>query len=507
MDNSNSNSDTDKPIQPINSNDLNKASDYVLNVYDKLTYGDVYGSSVLIVIISTIVIILAVSFSMLIQNKQEVAENWANYRCKPLYMPFAGYIMPQQDKTPGQYTYENFQYCLQQEVVNVTAEATKPHVYLLNALNTTFVTAAAAANNLRNGMAQLRRNMDVFVRDLLSRVSNVTAPILKMLLSVKDIISKLQGVLTAGLFTFIGAFKAIQAFIGAFFSIVVTLVGVQIAIIAILFALPLTFPVALSMSIPVAAFAIFFAIVAGITAKVFNINPIKMPKLKMCFDKNTLFTMYDGGTRKITDVKAGDILADGTKITAKFKVDRLGSRMFSLGGIIVSESHLVKHGDKWIYVKEHCDAIEIHGYREPYIYCLNTSTKEIMLNGLQFLDWDDLHDKTLDKVLSKTNSRNLLDIHRKLDKGFLPNFDVELLNGNKNICDVKIGDRLKTGGTVYGLVEIDGSDLISDDNNNNNKLPDYIYKLPLYHLLSTNQTFSSNGKLINDYNDIIDSIA
>ena len=157
----------------------------------------------------------------------------------------------------------------------------------------------------------------------------------------------------------------------------------------------------------------------------------------------------------------------------------------------------MKHGDKWIYVKDHCDAIEIHGYNEPYIYCLNTSSKDIILNGLHFLDWDDLYDGRLDKVLSRTNSRKLLDIHRQFDKGFLPNFVVELLNENKNICDIKIGDRLKTGGTVYGLVEIDGSDLISDYNN---------YKLPLYHLLSTNQTFSSNGQLINDDNDIIDSI-
>ena len=200
--------------------------------------------------------------------------------------------------------------------------------------------------------------------------------------------------------------------------------------------------------------------------------------------------MNDGETKKIINVNAGDILADGTKVTSKFKLDTCNSRMFSLGGVIVSDTHIVKYSDKWICVCEHPEAIEIHGYKEPYIYCLNTSSKEIILNGLQFLDWDDLHDVSLEKVLNKIDSRNLFDIHRKLDNGFAHDFEVELLNGNKNICDVMIGDKLKTGGTVYGLVEIDGSD----------------YNLPLYHLLSTNQTFSSNGKVINDYNDIIDSI-
>lgn len=505
----NLNSSTTNSQTSINQNNaLNKASDYVLNVYDKLTYSDLYGSSVLIVIVSTIVIILAISFSMLVQNKQEVADNWPNNRCKPLYIPFAGYIVPEEGKTSGQTTYENFQYCLQQEVVNVTADATNSQVYLLGALNTAFVDVADAANNLRYGMSELRNNIRVFVEDLLHRIMNVTAPILKIFLATKDVISKLQGVLTAGLFVFDGTFKTIQAYIGAFFQLVIGSLIIQIAIIVALYALPFTIPVALSLGIPVAAFIVFFSIIAAVSAKMFNIKSVQIPKIKWgghkCFDKNTLFTMNDGETKKIIDVKAGDILADGTKVTSKFKLDTYGSRMFSLGGVIVSDSHIVKYNDKWICVSEHCEAIEIHGYKEPFIYCLNTSSKEIILNGMQFLDWDDLYEVSLEQVLNKINSSNLFDIHRKLDRGFAHDFVVELHNGNKNICDVKIGDKLKTGGTVYGLVEIDGSDLSLEKPET---LHDYkLYDYKLYHLLSTNKKFSSNGKIINDYNHIIDTI-
>ena len=488
-------------------NSLNKASDYVLNIYDKVTYSDLYGSSVLIVIIATIVIILAITFSMLIQNKEEVADDWPNYRCKPLYIPFAGYIVPEEGKTAGQTTYENFQYCLQQEAVNLTADATNSQVYLLSALNTTFAATAEAANNLRHGMTELRNNTRVFVEDLFHRIMNILDPILKIFLAIKDVIAKLQGILAAAMFVFDGAFKTIQAYIGAFFQMVVISLVIQIAIIIALYALPFTIPVAISLGIPVAAFAVLFSIIAATTAKMFNIKSVNIPRIKWgghkCFDKNTLFTMNDGETKKIIDVKAGDILADGTKVTAKFKLDTYGSRMFSLGGVIVSDSHIVKYSDKWICVSEHCEAIEIHGYNEPYIYCLNTSSKEIILNGLQLLDWDDLHDVSLEKVLNKIDSRNLFDIHRKLDKGFAYDFEVELLNENKKICDVKNGDKLKTGGTVYGVVEIDGTDLSFGDKLYDDKLYD---DNKLYHLLSTNKKFSSNGKVINDYNDIIDAI-
>lgn len=50
------------------------------------------------------------------------------------------------------------------------------------------------------------------------------------------------------------------------------------------------------------------------------------------------------------------------------------------------------------FVKDHPEAIEIHGYKEPFIYCLNTSSKEIILNGLEFLDWDELHDEFVECI-------------------------------------------------------------------------------------------------------------
>jgi hypothetical protein len=79
---------------------------------------------------------------------------------------------------------------------------------------------------------------------------------------------------------------------------------------------------------------------------------------------------------------------------------------------------------------------------------------------------------------------------------------IELNNTNKYITNVKIGDILKNGGVVYGLVEIDGTDLNKSLGLGNH----YFNSEKLYHLLTTTQKFISNGKIINDYNHIIDSI-
>jgi hypothetical protein len=473
---------------------------------------DIYGSSIFIVVFATIIVLLAISFSLLIQNKQEIADDWENQRCKPKYMPFAGYIIEQEGKTPSQYTYENVQYCIQRNVSNMTSELTKPHVYLLNTINAAFSATGDALNNLRGGMSTLRTNISTFVLSVLMRIANLLAPFLKIFIASKDILNKIQGALVAGMYTFLGTYYTIQSFIGAFFEIMLAMLLIFVGILAILWAIPLSWPMALSLSIPVATFASFFAIVVAVLSKMFHIPLIKT-KVKVptsCFDKNTIFSMYNDTVKKISEIDVGDILADGTKITAKMKIGLFNKKMFSLGGVIVSESHQVKYKGKWIFVKDHPEAIEIHGYKEPFIYCLNTSSKEIILNGLEFLDWDELHDESLLSVLklcvykmpiiNTNNNINSINIHRQLDTGFQPDFVIELSNTNKYIKDVKVGDILKNGGMVYGLVEIDGSDLYKHLGNNTG------YKGKLYHLLSTNQHFSSNSQIINDYNHIIDSI-
>lgn len=467
----------------------------------KLSYGNLYTSSVLIVTISTIVVIAAIIFSLIMQNKSEIAADWPNQRCNPKYMPFAGFIVTPEGKTSSEYTYENFNYCIQQNTSDMMSVLTHPQVYLLSAVNSAYSAVGDAINNLRGAMSSLRQNIATFVSEILERIMNLLAPLLKILIAVIDSFHKFEGILTSGLYTLLGAYYAIQSFIGAFFEIMIVLLVFFILLIGLLWISPITWTLALSLSIPLAGFTALFAIIVAVLSKLFHLNPVKIPKSKHCFDKNTEFTMYNGETKKIYNIKPGDILSDNTRITATMKLGLNNNRMFSLQGVIVSESHSVKYNGQWIYVKDHPWAIEIHGYREPYIYCINTSTKYIFINGLEFLDWDELYDTNLQQVINhidknQKQSYNYIDIHRHLDEGFSPDFVVELLGVNKYIKDVKIGDILKTGGKVCGLVEIDGSDLHEALGNSEK----------IYHLVTTTHYFTSNGQIFNDYNYIIDSI-
>ena len=217
-------------VNMINEN-INKASSYINSIYDNQSYTDLYGSSILIVIVSTIVVLIAISFSLMLQNKTEIAADWINQRCNPKYIPFAGYIVTPEGKTPAQYTSENFQYCLQNKMVNMTSNMTQPQVFLLNTLNEAFTAIGTAINNLRGALSVMRDNITHFVKEVLGRIMNIIAPLLKILIAMMDSLHKAEGIMAASLYTALGAYYAVKSFVGAFFEIMIGILGILIGII------------------------------------------------------------------------------------------------------------------------------------------------------------------------------------------------------------------------------------------------------------------------------------
>jgi hypothetical protein len=288
-----------------------------------------------------------------------------------------------------------------------------------------------------------------------------------------------------------------------------------------------------------------------------SIPVLKTPSLK-CFDKNTELRMNDGTYKKITELEVGEQLSDNILITSKIVIERKGSIMYSLNDVIVSDSHIVKHNDNWIRVDEHPNAFKVDNYNEPYLYCINTENKIIEINNTVFTDWDEIYDDELDKIknvkiknvkfnFNKTLNYSMddlivnnLDIHRYLDGGFQYHTEIKLKNGFvKKIKHVSIGDVLMSGEKVYGIVEIDGQNIVEQaiyclgknkyidgggninvcDNSTNfnstleldscyNKLKKIknVHEMDnkLYHLLTDKKIFSINGIRFYDYNSCID---
>ena len=461
--------------------DFEKTTNFINGIYDNLTYYDLYGTSVFLFFIITIIIILAFLFSRIMLSKEEIASDWKNQRCKPENIPFAGYISKPSDKTAFEYTNENFQYCIQNILLNVTEKSLEPFNFMINALTSIFSKIGEAIQKIRELLASIRNNIKKIVKDIMNRILNILIPLQTMLISLADIFNKTQGILVAGLYTALGSYYTLQAFMGAILELIIKMLVALVILIVGLWLIPFSQPLAATMSAVFLSISIPLVIIVIFMKKVLHVGSSKIPKLR-CFDENTIFKLNTGEKIKIKNLKLGDKLYDNSTIISLIKVTSEDLKIYNLNGIIVSESHVVKYNNKWIMVKDHPNSIQLEKYDYPYLYCINTDRKVFELNKILYTDWDEVYDETLIKY-------NKLKIKQT---GFESSSKVKMMDGiEKNISDVLIGDILFEKNIVYGIVEL--QDLEKKDNK-------------LFNLLISEKYFILNNSFTYDYNYIVSNI-
>ena len=395
-------------------------------------------------------------------NVQPIKSDWINQRCKPYVIPFAGIINKPDNLTISEFTNQNFQYCTQSILSSVTGTMLEPITFVVNVINGILNDIKEAINSIRAMFDKIRTFFETIVKEVMGRIMNMMIPLQEIIIGFKDLMGKIQGTMTAGLFTIIGAFYTLQALMGAIAEFIITILITLSVSIMIFWLTPFTWGAASAMTAVFLAIAIPMTIILAFMMDYLKVKPgLSIPKIK-CFDKNTVVILQNGSKKKIIDVEIGDMLIDNNEVTGKIKVETKGSNMFYLNSIIVSDTHIVNYNHKWIPVCKHPLARKLPVYDEPFLYCLNTSNKTISINGYLFTDWDEIYD---DDILSiKKNTYNsvkeISDIHKYLDSGFVDKTLILLKNGSaKEIRNIEIGDILYNGEIVYGVVLINGINL------------------------------------------------
>jgi len=425
--------------------------DDIIKSYNNLTYLDLYGTSIVAIFILSIILFAIFAYFTVLSSKEQIAKEWSVQRCKPQNMPFAGLINKPDDKTAFEYTNENFQYCVQDILKQVTMRAFKPFEYMISTLTSTAVQMTDSMQQSRGLMGNIRNQVSIFADEVMQRVLNVIIPLQKMFIALMDIFNKIQGVMTDTLYTILGSYYTLQALMGSIVELIIKLLIALVIIIVGLWVTPFTWPVAASMSSVFVGISVPLAVIMYFMSDVLHIKTSSIPKLR-CFDENTPFIMKDGSIKRISELKVDDILQDGDIVTATIQVLAEDLEMFSLNDIIVSESHIVNHKtstnkDNWIPVKKHPLSIKINHYDKPYLYCINTKSKTINLNGLIFTDWDEIYGSILTQVQN---------YNKPLYKEYNNNIYV-LMDDNtkKQLKDVCLKDILKEKNIVYGIVQLD----------------------------------------------------
>ena len=392
---------------------ISKSESVINKLYDKLTYFDVYGGSVFVSIVLIVIPLVVCSYFFIMKNAQPIKNDWAAQRCHPYVIPFAGMINKPDDKTSFEFTEENLSFCVQNILTSMTGYLVEPITYVTSALTTFFDDLTQLFQKLRMVMSNVRSAISDIAKEILGRIANIMIPLQNILIKFKDSMAKLKGILVTSLYTSMGAFLAFKSLLGSVVQITTLILVMFAGVVIAMWILGFFFPPMLAIA---SGGSILFAVIAAILLPLIsfmkdhldlNIDSSipSLPGRPSCFDKDTLLKMRDSSFKKISDIEVGDILFNDDKVTAKMKLNSTNIDMFELNGgtIVVSGCHRVKHDGQWIYVNEYPEKNRITHYSEPFIYCLNTESKRIWVDTLEFCDWDEVFEKESEELLNHIN--------------------------------------------------------------------------------------------------------
>lgn len=476
----------------------------IKQLYMKKTYLDMYGGSVFMMLFILLIFFIIFSYFRVMNNIKPIKSNWSVQRCNPSVIPFAGLINKPKNTTLFSYTGENFNYCINNILASIANTFLEPIHYIINVFNTTIKGAIDAVQNIRKKFNKIIQNIESIDKEIMGRIMNFLIPVRKMLMKLRTIMQKTNAVLVTSLYNIITGYFSIKTFISAFVEIMIIGLGILSAIIIPLLFFIFTAPLA----VPLLA---IFSVVAGLVTivivglkDVVDLNGNSIPSKPHCFHKDTKIRMRDGTYKNISEIKSGDLLKDDNKVTASFKVKR-NHDMYNYKNVIVSGCHNVFYNGEWREVSSIPQSVKINDKKIikdcDVLYCLNTSSKFIIINDVIFSDWDDIDNDEINKIYSGYNRKNKCNEKKYLSRPDFSSYFEKSLLGNTNI--------LLKNKTLFGKVNIKPvqikdikiGDLLWDNNEKINEVIGIVTIYDKYHLLTSLGYFITDGnKIIKDYN-------
>jgi hypothetical protein len=446
-------------------------SGYIDKLYEKSTYLDKYGGSVIVTTVTLFIFFLLFSYYYIQGRVKPIKADWDNQKCSPAVMPFAGFINAGPGESKIEYTAKNFSGCVNSILSSIIGSFTSPIDFVSNMLGQFFVLLAKAIQKIRELFNKIRLAIKKIVVNIMGRMVNVVIQLQRVTMKIKAIMEKAQGVMTTSLYTVMASYLALKSSLGAMLEIIIKFLVILAAMVIIAWIFPWTWPFAATVTALFIAIAIPTGIIAGGLVHILDITSDNLPNdpKKGCFDGNTVIETMEC-KKKIIDIKLGDILKDGGIVTSTFKIKKGKKEIFDLNGIIVTGCHDVYIKDVgWIPVSQHPSRTPINNYSKQFVYCLNTTSKQIIINDTTFADWDEVDEFDLEELKniypekfrnSKSISLKRDAMHKYLEGGFCGNTKIKLKNGKLvSLKDLDLNDELHFGGEILGIVEISSKNI------------------------------------------------
>jgi hypothetical protein len=261
----------------MNSNLFNlNITDKIMDVYDSQTFLERYGEYVFISIIICVAFILLVTYIHIKINITKIRADWTNQKCKPNMMPFAGIINAPPNMSKMKYAEQNFTECTQNILTDISEMALIPVHYTISIITAAVGEIYKVINDMRELVNKIRNSITDITSDIMSRILNIMTPLIETIVTVKSMVGKSNGILTAVIYTLLGVYLAIKSLIGSILEIIIIILIAMAAAIILLFFIPIVGDI-----LAVAGIVFFIAIsipmgfLVGFSNRILNVHSSK----------------------------------------------------------------------------------------------------------------------------------------------------------------------------------------------------------------------------------------
>lgn len=141
----------------------------------------------LIVVSATLTAILAVGYWLMVARLDEIRENWIQYRCNPLYMPFAGMV--------GQDVASNFTKCTMKSFQDYAGFIMDPIQTLFGTFLKMFSSIAESLQSMRQMFAGIRNGFLGIVSMIFGKLANTMAAMQYLMIRIRTVFMRVAGIM------------------------------------------------------------------------------------------------------------------------------------------------------------------------------------------------------------------------------------------------------------------------------------------------------------------------
>jgi len=293
-----------------------------------------------------IIFIALYASNLLAIGLQNIKNNWVKYRCNPMVIPFASIVSPD-----GSSPSDNFGYCVQNMQTNYMGFLLKPINFNLNLSANILGSLTESINGIRAFFDKLRSLLTDIFGNIFSVFLNIIIEVQRVTINIKDLFGKIVAIMGTMMYILSGSIMTMEsAWNGPPGGLVRTVSKIKIR----------------------------------------------------CFDPDTTIKTLNNSFVKMSELKLGDTLKDGSEVVCTMLINNLDEQgnpiepyyVLENGengeNIYVSGSHLIYNPEtlEFELVSENKNAIKTSKYGN-YFTCLITSSHIIPIGKRVFHDWED----------------------------------------------------------------------------------------------------------------------